>query len=63
MNSKIKEAKAIIRDLMKVAPTGCCHEFHHGKNDRHDLGDPCKPQKRYQKLLGRARQFVLNRKN
>ena len=56
--AKLKEAKKIILELLKVAPIVSCTDFHHGKKDQHQYGEPCPVKTRHDKMIERAREFV-----
>ena len=48
----------ILRNLLAALPDVSCDNFHHGKADRHEFDEPCKPMRRYLRALAEAQKAV-----
>jgi hypothetical protein len=59
--SELNEAKEIIADLLKIAPSAICEDFHHGKSDRHEIDEDCPLLTRYMARIARARKFITDK--
>ena len=55
----LKEAKKIIRELLKYAPIPHCFDLHHAKKDRHGWNQPCPVAERAMKIRHQAEAFIL----
>jgi hypothetical protein len=55
----VEEARWIIRELLKVAPSGLsCDHVHHDKNDQHERSEPCPVVARYFNRIAKAEEFI-----
>ena len=58
MNSSIKQAKEIIKNLLKNCPEVYCNDLHHSKADYHSNDEDCPVFKRYKDAVNEARNFL-----
>jgi len=58
MNNSIKQAKEIIKNLLKNFPEVYCNDLSHSKADYHSNDEDCPVFKRYKDAISEAEKFL-----
>lgn len=58
----MKDITKVLENLVAECPIHLsCDDFHHSKEDRHDVGEPCPVLNRYSEALIKAEKLLENR--